>query len=60
MYKITQAHLQGCRNPHECVNGHIFLAPFYIANVVVVQISFFGELLLAPSGIPAMRPDVFA
>lgn len=59
-HQITQSHLQRRSNPHEGVNGDIFLAAFDVADVVVVQIGFFGQFFLAPAHVPAVRADVFA
>ena len=60
MHQITQTHFQGRGNSLESINGNIFLATLNIANVIVVQISFFSELFLAPPHVPAMHADVFA
>lgn len=55
-----QGNFQRRRNPHEGVNGNVFLTALNIADVIVVKIGFFGQLFLAPPHVPAMRADVFA
>lgn len=58
--KIGDGDFQGRGNSHEGVNGDIFLAALDVADIVVVEIRFFGQFFLAPPHVPAMRADVFA
>ena len=52
--------MQGGCNPHQRVHGDVFLAALDVADVVAVEIGLFGQLLLAPPGLPAMRADILA
>jgi hypothetical protein len=60
VHQIAQTHFQCCRDSHERIHGDIFLPALNVANVIVVEIGFLGQFLLAPFHCPAMRSDVFA
>ena len=59
-HQVAQAHFQGRGDAHERVNGNIFLAALDVADVIVMEIGFFGQFLLAPFHGAAMRSYVFA
>jgi hypothetical protein len=57
--QIAQTDFQGNRNTHQGVNGDVFLSALNVADVIVVEVGFFGQFLLAPFHRPAVRSDVF-
>ena len=58
--QFAQSSFQSSSDSRESVNRHIFFPALNVANVIVVQLSQFGQFFLAPFEDATARPYVFA